>query len=154
MDDRATVVMARAAPLRSIERIRAAAVDLRLTEDMRSAFVLLQELVDEGMTLVHPFDDPIVVAGQATVGLELADDAPHLTGVLVRIGGGALVTAAAAVALKASLPNVRVWGVETEGADAMRRTGDLLLVMRAVETATHPLVRKAAHRPASPVVTG
>jgi threonine dehydratase len=87
---------------------------------MSSAFVLLQELVDEGMTLVHPFDDPVVVAGQGTVGLELADAAPHLTDVLVSIGGGALI-AGVAVALKAALPSVRVWGVETEGADAMAR---------------------------------
>src|SRR5215217_5519023 len=120
MDVRATVVMARSAPPRSIERIRAAGAELRLTGDMGSAFVLLQELVDEGMTLVHPFDDPVVVAGQGTVGLELADDAPHLTDVLVSIGGGGLI-AGVAVALKASLPDVRVWGVETEGADAMAR---------------------------------
>src|ERR687889_1534506 len=120
MGIRATVVMARSAPPRSIERIRAAGADLRLTADMGSAFVSLQELVDEGMTLVHPFDDPVVVAGQGTVGLELADDAPHLTDVLVSIGGGALI-AGAAVALKASSPDVRVWGVETEGADAMAR---------------------------------
>jgi threonine dehydratase len=120
MDIRATVVMARSAPPRSIERIRAAGADLRLTEDMGSAFVSLQELVDEGMTLVHPFDDPVVVAGQGTVGLELADDAPQLTDVLVSIGGGALI-AGVAVALKTSLPDVRVWGVETEGADAMAR---------------------------------
>jgi threonine dehydratase len=120
MDVRATVVMARSAPPRSIERIRAAGADLRLTGDMGSAFELLQELVDDGMTLVHPFDDPVVVAGQGTVGLELADDAPYLTDVLVSIGGGALI-AGAAVALKALLPDVRVWGVETEGADAMAR---------------------------------
>ena len=120
MDIRATVVMARSAPPRSIERIRAAGADLRLTEDMGSAFVSLQELVDEGMTLVHPFDDPVVVAGQGTVGLELADDAPQLTDVLVSIGGGGLI-AGVAVALKTSLPDVRVWGVETEGADAMAR---------------------------------
>jgi threonine dehydratase len=88
---------------------------------MGSAFVSLQELVDEGMTLVHPFDDPVVVAGQGTVGLELADDAPHLTDVLVSIGGGALI-AGVAVALKASLPDVRIWGVETEGADVMTRS--------------------------------
>ena len=120
MEIRATVVMARSAPPRSIERIRAAGADLRLTADMSSAFVLLRELVDEGMTLVHPFDDPVVVAGQGTVGLEFADAAPHLTDVLVSIGGGALI-AGVAVALKASLPDVRVWGVETEGADAMAR---------------------------------
>ena len=72
------------------------------------------------MTLVHPFDDPVVVAGQGTVGLELADDARVSTDVLVSIGGGALISGVA-VALKVSLPDVRVWGVETEGADAMAR---------------------------------
>ena len=111
MDIQATVVMAHSAPPRSIERIRAAGADLRLTEDMGSAFVSLQELVDEGMTLVHPFDDPVVIAGQGTVGLELAEDAPQLTDVLVSIGGGALI-AGVAIALKNLLPDVRVWGVE------------------------------------------
>ena len=116
----ATVVMARSAPPRSIERIRAAGADLRLTEDMGSAFVLLAELVEEGMTLVHPFDDEVVIAGQGTVGLEFADAAPQLTDVLVSVGGGALISGVA-VALKAALPHVRIWGVETEGADAMAR---------------------------------
>jgi threonine dehydratase len=120
MGVRATVVMARSAPPRSIERIRAADADLRLTDDMASAFVLLEQLVDEGMTLVHPFDDRIVLAGQGTVGLELTDDSPLLTDVLVSIGGGALISGVA-TALKASRPDVRVWGVETEGADAMAR---------------------------------
>jgi threonine dehydratase len=120
MDIRATVVMARSAPPRSIERIRAAGADLRLTDDMTGAFSLLDDLVDEGMTLVHPFDDRVVLAGQGTVGLELAEDAPPLTDVLVSIGGGALISGVA-VALKAARPDVRVWGVETEGADAMAR---------------------------------
>src|SRR5215212_4336609 len=120
MDIRATVVMAKTAPPRSIDRIRAAGAELRLTEDMAAAFALLDELVADGMTLVHPFDDPMVLAGQGTVGLELAEDAPPLTDVVVSIGGGALI-AGVAVALKASLPDVRIWGVETEGADAMAR---------------------------------
>ena len=115
---RATVVMARTAPPRSIERIRGAGADLRLTDTMASAFVLLDELVAGGMTLVHPFDDRSVLAGQGTVGLEMGDDAPHLTDVLVSIGGGALISGVA-VALKAQNPGIRVWGVETEGADAM-----------------------------------
>src|SRR5215208_6758266 len=61
-----------------------------------------------------------VLAGQGTVGLELAEDAPPLTDVLVSIGGGALISGVA-VAIKALRPAVRVWGVETEGADAMAR---------------------------------
>ena len=120
MDVGATVVMARSAPPRSIERIRAAGADLRLTEDMGAAFALLDDLVAGGMTLVHPFDDRTVLAGQGTVGLELAEDAPRLTDVLVSIGGGALASGVAVV-LRALRPEVRVWGVETEGADAMAR---------------------------------
>ena len=120
MGVRATVVMAKTAPPRSIDRIRAAGAELRLTEDMAGAFTLLEELVADGMTLVHPFDDPTVLAGQGTVGLELAEDAPPLTDVLVSIGGGALISGVA-VAIKALMPDVRIWGVETEGADAMAR---------------------------------
>jgi threonine dehydratase len=118
MDVRATVVMAKTAPPRSIERIRASGADLQLTEDMGAAFSLLDELVVGGMTLVHPFDDVTVLAGQGTVGLEFAEDAPPLTDVLVSIGGGALISGVA-VAMQALLPDVRIWGVETEGADAM-----------------------------------
>lgn len=114
----ATVVMAKSAPAGSIARIRASGANLELTEDMGSAFERLAELVAGGMTLVHPFDDPLVIAGQGTVGLEFAADAPDVTDVLVSIGGGALI-AGVATAFKAPLPHVRVWGVETEGADAM-----------------------------------
>lgn len=116
----ATVVMPESAPRRSVTTARAAGADVRLTPDMAGAFSLLDELVAAGSTLVHPFDDPLVIAGQGTVGLELATDAPHVTDVLVSIGGGALIAGIAA-AVRALIPGVRVWGVETEGADAMSR---------------------------------
>jgi threonine dehydratase len=116
----ATVVMPETAPQRSIAAARARGADVRLTPDMAGAFALLDELVVAGRTLVHPFDDPDVIAGQGTVGLELAADAPDVTDVLVSIGGGGLI-AGVATALRALLPGVRVWGVETEGADAMSR---------------------------------
>jgi threonine dehydratase len=116
----ATVVMPDSAPRRSIETARASGADVRLTPDMASAFALLDELVAAGLTLVHPFDDPAVLAAQGTVGRELATDAPEVTDVLVSIGGGALI-AGVATAVRALLPGVRVWGVETEGADAMSR---------------------------------
>jgi threonine dehydratase len=116
----ATVVMPEAAPQRSIAAARARGAEVRLTPDVSAAFALLDELVEAGRTLVHPFDDPAVVAGQGTVGLELAADAPDVTDVLVSIGGGALISGVAS-ALRALLPGVRVWGVETEGADSMSR---------------------------------
>ena len=116
----ATVVMPESAPARSVAAVRAAGAALRLTPDMTGAFALTEELRAAGATLVHPFDDPVVVAGQGTVGLELAADAPELTDVLVSIGGGGLISGVA-TAVRALIPGVRVWGVETEGADAMTR---------------------------------
>ena len=114
----ATVVMPESAPAGSVRIARDAGADVRLTPDMAGAFALTAELQAGGLTLVHPFDDPTVIAGQGTVGLELAADAGDLTDVLVSIGGGGLISGVAA-ALHASRPDVRIWGVETEGAQAM-----------------------------------
>ncbi|MFE6280842.1 threonine/serine dehydratase [Streptomyces sp. NPDC057877] len=120
LDVKATVVMPRSAPARSVEIARDAGASVRLTDGMDEAFALVGRLRDEGLTLVHPFDDPVVVAGQGTVGLEFADDADEVTDVLVSVGGGGLIAGVAA-ALRARRPGVRVWGVETEGAEAMSR---------------------------------
>lgn len=118
LDVKATVVMPRSAPARAVEIAEAADASVRLTDDMDGAFALMTRLQQEGLTLVHPFDDPVVIAGQGTVGLEFAEDAGELTDVLVSIGGGGLIAGIAA-ALRARRPGVRVWGVETEGAQAM-----------------------------------
>jgi threonine dehydratase len=115
---KATVVMPRSAPARSVATAEEAGASVRLTDGMDEAFATAGRLRDEGLTLVHPFDDPVVIAGQGTVGLELAQDAGELTDVLVSIGGGGLIAGVAA-ALRALRPGVRVWGVETEGAQAM-----------------------------------
>jgi threonine dehydratase len=114
----ATVVMPESAPARSVELARTSGADVRLTPTMDGAFALLHELVAAGATLVHPFDDPVVIAAQGTAGLEFAIDAPTVTDVLVSIGGGGLIAGVATV-FRALAPHVRVWGVETEGADAM-----------------------------------
>lgn len=116
----ATVVMPDSAPARSITLARAAGADVRLTPSMDDAFALLVELAAAGATLVHPFDDAAVIAAQGTAGLEFAADAPAVTDVLVSIGGGGLIAGVATV-FRALAPQVRVWGVETEGADAMTR---------------------------------
>ncbi|MER6349972.1 threonine/serine dehydratase [Streptomyces sp. NPDC001595] len=114
---KATVVMP-ASAVRSIELAEEAGASVRVTDGMAEAFRLMEVLRDEGLTLVHPFDDPVVVAAQGTVGLEFAEDAGELTDVLVSIGGGGLIAGVAA-ALRARRPGVRIWGVETEGAQAM-----------------------------------
>jgi threonine dehydratase len=81
----------------------------------------LQELIDErGLTLVHPFDDPEVVAGNASVGLEILEDLPDVDVVVAGVGGGGLISGVA-TALKELRPGVRVYGVEPEGSDAVSR---------------------------------
>ncbi len=118
LDLKSTVVMPRSAPARAVEVAETAGASVRLADDMDGAFALTTRLRQEGLTLVHPFDDPVVIAGQGTVGLEFADDAGDLTDVLVSIGGGGLISGVAA-ALRARRPGIRIWGVETEGAQAM-----------------------------------
>ncbi|WP_190157703.1 threonine/serine dehydratase [Streptomyces litmocidini] len=115
---KATVVMPRSAPARAVDRAGAAGANVILADSMDDAFALVDEVREQGLTLVHPFDDPVVIAAQGTVGLEFAEDAGELTDVLVSIGGGGLVSGVAA-ALHARRPGVRIWGVETEGARAM-----------------------------------
>ncbi|HXV16577.1 MAG TPA: threonine/serine dehydratase [Gemmatimonadaceae bacterium] len=75
---------------------------------------------DEGSTLVHPYDDPMIIAGQGTVGLEIAEDLPHVETILVPVGGGGL-SAGVATAIKLTLPNARVIGVEPVSAPKLYR---------------------------------
>src|SRR5262245_4042476 len=80
-----------------------------------------EELVrDEGLTLVPPYDDQRIIAGQGTVGLEIAQDLPDVDTVLVPVGGGGF-SAGVAAAIKLRLPNARVIGVEPTGAPKLSR---------------------------------
>jgi threonine dehydratase len=83
----------------------------------------------EGLTFVHPFDDPMVIAGNGTVGLELVEDLPAVDVVVVGVGGGGLISGVAA-AVRALRPEARVYGVEPEGSAA------LSLAMEAGEVVT------------------
>jgi threonine dehydratase len=74
-----------------------------------------------GATLVHAFDDPHVVAGQGTLGVELLEELPEFDTVLVPVGGGGLI-AGVSLYLKERVPGVRVIGVEPTGADALARS--------------------------------
>ncbi len=72
----------------------------------------------DGLTFVHPFDDPAVIAGHGSIGLELLDDLPDVDVVVVGVGGGGLISGVAA-GLHGRRPGVRVYGVEPEGSDAL-----------------------------------
>lgn len=73
---------------------------------------------DEGLTMVHPYDDPLVIAGQGTVGLEILEDQPDLDCVVVPIGGGGLISGTA-IALKDARPDIEVIGVEVDSFPSM-----------------------------------
>ncbi|MGP4092398.1 threonine/serine dehydratase [Streptomyces sp. KR55] len=157
LDVKATVVMPRSAPARAVEIAHDTGATVRLTDDMGGAFSLVTELRDEGLTLVHPFDDPVVVAGQGTVGLEFADDADEVTDVLVSVGGGGLISGVAA-ALRARRPEVRIWGVETEGAEAMSEAlaagGPVPVALSSISTTlSAPAVSQLTYDHVSALVT-
>jgi threonine dehydratase len=90
--------------------------------DIPSAFGRLDHLIKEtGRTLVHPYDDPLVMAGQGTVGLEILEDLPDADVVLVQVGGGGLVSGIA-TAVKGLRPGTRVVAVEPERSPALHES--------------------------------
>jgi len=82
----------------------------------------MKQLAEEfGMTVIHPFDDLQLIAGQGTMGLEIYDDFPQADIVIVPIGGGGLISGVA-MALKTHNPRIRVIGVESSGAPGMKES--------------------------------
>lgn len=122
-----TVVMPEGASTVKVEATRVLGAEVILCGDINAAWKRMEALVAErGLTLVHPFDDPRVIAGQGTVGLEIGEQVPDAGAILCPVGGGGLVSGLA-VAVKQRNPAVRVIGVEPEGAAALshawRRVG-------------------------------
>ena len=119
----AVIVMPEDAPSLKVDRVRADGADLLLAapgNDARRA--LAEEMaVERGLTLVPPYDDPEIIAGQGTCGLEIAEDLPGVSEVLVPVSGGGLISGIAA-AVKALVPAARIIGVEPEDAADARES--------------------------------
>lgn len=109
----ALVVMPAVTPPMKIEATRALGAQVVLVEPAERESTARRLAAERGMTLVPPFDARAVIAGQGTVGLEIAEDDPHVDVVLVPVSGGGLVSGVA-VAVKALVPGVRVVAVEPE----------------------------------------
>ena len=116
LDVDATVVVPELTPAAKIDATRGYGAEVLVEGDIyERSYERALELADEtGRTFVHPFDDEAIVAGQGTIGLELAEQYPELTTVVVPIGGGGLISGIATAL--AAQGDVRVVGVQPEGA--------------------------------------
>jgi threonine dehydratase len=113
---RARIYMPEDAPMAKVEATRHYGAEIELTGTAIEACLdaATGYVSEHGATFVHPFEDPVVIAGQGTIGLELAEQAPDLETVLIPIGGGGLASGIA-LALRAVKPGLRIVGVQAEG---------------------------------------
>ena len=115
---KALIAMPRTTPSIKVDSVRHYGAQIRLVGDAYDeAYAWAAEHAREkGMTFIHPYDDPVVIAGQGTVGLEILQDHPDpIHAIFVPVGGGGLI-AGIALAVKALRPETRVIGVEPAGA--------------------------------------
>lgn len=134
----AIVCMPENAPQGSVEATRDYGAEVELLPDAVAAFARADEWVAQGRTALHPFDNAEQVAGNGIVGLEILEDCPGLTDIIVSIGGGGLI-AGIISAIKAVKPEARIWGVEPELAATMQRSleaGELVNIKPASLTKT------------------
>jgi threonine dehydratase len=138
---KAELVMPATAPIAKVEAVRAYGGTVRFVDGAYDeAAIAARELVEsEGRSLIHPFDDPAVIAGQGTFGLEIAEQAPGTALVVLPIGGGGLA-AGIATAIKARLPEARLVGVQS-AARARGTICDGIAVKRPGEL-TGPLLER------------
>ncbi len=112
-----TIIMPKGAPISKIEATKNYGAKVILSGDnYDEAYQKAQEIRDkEGSTYIHAFDDPAVIAGQGTIGLEILADRPDVDYVFVPVGGGGLISGVA-TAIKSVNPRVKIIGVEAVGA--------------------------------------
>ena len=117
---KATIVMPEAAPLAKVEATRGYGAEVILAganfDEAYAASLKVQ--AETQATFIHPFDDPAVIAGQGTIGLEILEQCPDIENIVVPAGGGGLL-AGIATAVKQKNPKVKVYGVQASGAPAL-----------------------------------
>jgi len=121
LDLAATMLMPENSPRTIVEAARGYGAEVKFAATAPEAFAQVAELERDGWIYIHPFDDPVLMAGQGTLALEILDDVPQVTDVVLSIGGGGMMAGVGTV-LKTLKPSVRIWGAETQGADSMARS--------------------------------
>jgi threonine dehydratase len=101
-----------------IQATQSYGAQVELVPDISAAIAQVERYRDQGWVYMHPYDDPLVFAGNGSLGLEIIEDVPGITDLIISVGGGGLMTGVV-TAVKSLNPSVRVWTVETEGADAL-----------------------------------
>ncbi len=118
----ATVVMPSTTPKIKVNVVRSLGAEVMLQGDsFEEAAVFCEQLCEKkGSVFIHPFDDPLVIAGQSTVGLEVIQQLPDVQAVFVPVGGGGLIAGIGAF-IKQISPKVQVFGVEPEDSNCMQQ---------------------------------
>jgi len=117
------VCMAEYTPKNYVDATRGYSATIDFSPDIQAAFNRYNELAEQGRTALHPFDNHYQMSGAGTVALEIFEDLPEITDIVISIGGGGLISGNT-VAIKGLKPQVRVWGVETERAATMKSAMD------------------------------
>ena len=120
---RSVICMPAGAPISKVEATKSYGAEVVLVPGVYDDTAREAERlkVENGYTFAHPFNDPLVIAGQGTIGLEILEQLPDVAQVVVPIGGGGLISGVA-FAIKQLKPSVRVIGVQAEGAPSMERS--------------------------------
>jgi threonine dehydratase len=120
---KAVICMSSLVPQTKIDGIRALGADVRIVGDSQDAALAESQRLasQEGLTEISPFDDPLVIAGQGTIGLELMQDRPDIETVLVPLSGGGLA-AGIALAAKTIRPDIRIIGISMDRGAAMHES--------------------------------
>jgi threonine dehydratase len=120
---KATVVMPETTPIAKVTAAKGYGAEVvQYGGGYDDAFKKAVEIRDNtGMIFIHAFDDPFVIAGQGTIGIEMLEAVPDLDMIIVPVGGGGLISGIATAAKKLK-PEIKVVGVETVGFDAMRQS--------------------------------
>lgn len=111
------------APLAKVEATRNLGAEICMVEGFYDdAYEKALEMKEQyGYTFIHPFDDPLVIAGQGTIGLEILSQLPEAEAVVVPVGGGGLISGIA-YAIKKMRPDIKVYGVQSQGAASMKES--------------------------------
>ena len=115
-----TIVMPTYSTKSKIEATKGYGAKVIITDE--ELITVVKEIQKEtNATLIHPFDDDHIIAGQGTLGLEITEDMPDIDHIFTAIGGGGLISGIC-IAMKAHNPKIKIIGIEPEGADGMRQS--------------------------------